>query len=88
MGWPESQCIGPTIWRSCKGLSTPALPDLVRPNQRLVASHNSARSRKAETAAVAVRVMKRMSMNVFTPASRTRGVGHRLGEATKDKDET
>ena len=32
---------------------------------------------------MAVRVMKRRSMNVFTPASRTRGVGHRLGEAGK-----
>jgi hypothetical protein len=49
--------------------------------QRRVLPHKSARSRRVEMATVAARVMKRMSMNVFTPASRTRGVGHRLGEA-------
>ena len=27
------------------------------------------------------RTMKRRSMNVFMPASRTQGVGHRLGQA-------
>ena len=32
-----------------------------------------------ETAAVPAKAMKRRSMNVFTPASRTQGVGHRLG---------
>jgi hypothetical protein len=32
-------------------------------------------------AAVAVRRMKRRSINVFTPVRRTRGVGHRRGEA-------
>jgi len=30
---------------------------------------------------VAARIMKRRSINVFTPARRTRGVGHRRGEA-------
>ena len=49
--------------------------------QRRVLPQKSARSRRVEAAAVAARAMKRMSMNVFTPASRTRGVGHRLGEA-------
>jgi hypothetical protein len=32
--------------------------------------------------------MKRRSMKVFTPASGTRGVGHRRGEGGKNKDET
>jgi len=34
-------------------------------------------------AAVAARTMKRRSISVFTPVSRTRGVGHRRGEARK-----
>jgi hypothetical protein len=54
--------------------------------QRRVLPHKSARSRKVEAAAVAARAMKRMSMNVFTPVSRTRGVGHRLGEAGKIRE--
>lgn len=33
----------------------------------------------AEMATVVARMMKSRSMNVFTPASRTQGVGHRLG---------
>ena len=37
--------------------------------------------RPAETAAMVARTRKRRSMNVFMPASRTQGVGHRLGEA-------
>jgi len=49
--------------------------------QRRVDVHNSASKSRAETAVVVVSVMKRMSMNVFTAASRTQGVGHRLGEA-------
>ena len=54
--------------------------------QRRVLPQKSARSRRVEAAAVAARAMKRMSMNVFTPASRTRGVGHRLGEAGKIRE--
>jgi hypothetical protein len=37
--------------------------------------------RRAESPDVAARRMKRRSINVFTPVSRTRGVGHRWGEA-------
>ena len=38
--------------------------------------------------AMMLRVRKRRSMKVFTPASGTRGVGHRRGEGGKNKDET
>ena len=51
------------------------------PVQRRADSHSSVSRSRAESPDVAARVMKRMSMNVFTPASRTRGVGHRWGEA-------
>jgi hypothetical protein len=44
--------------------------------------HRSRSKRPVEIAAMAAKAMKRRSMNVFMPASRTQGVGHRLGEAS------
>jgi hypothetical protein len=48
--------------------------------QRREVSHNSTSKSRVEMAAVRTRVRKRRSMKVFTPASGTRGVGHRRGE--------
>jgi hypothetical protein len=49
--------------------------------QRREVSHNSTRRRRAEMVAMMLRVRKRRSMKVFTPASGTWGVGHRRGVA-------
>jgi hypothetical protein len=45
---------------------------------RLIWSKSEKR-RKVETMAVVAKIMKRMSMKVFTPASKALGVGHRWG---------
>ena len=46
-------------------------------------SRSSMRSSPVETAVMKLRMMKRRSMNVFTPASRTQGVGHAWSDALK-----
>jgi hypothetical protein len=63
-----------------------AVGNIFSPVQRRVDSHSSTSKSRVEMAEVAARMVKRRSINVFTPASRTQGVGHRLGEAGKIRE--
>jgi hypothetical protein len=53
------------------------------PVQRRADSHSSTSRSRAESPDVAARRMKRRSISVFTPVSRTQGVGHRRGDPSK-----